>query len=698
VGTGPSLRAADTPAYSPLVENRGDFDQGLNRRHPPAALNSMQLQHIRNAAMSADVYPVPEQFAASARIRRDDYERLYAESLRDPDAFWGEAAKRLDWMRAPTRVKDVSYALEDFHIRWFADGDLNASVNCLDRHLATRGDKVALIFEPDSPDGEVQRITYRDLHARVCKLANALRHLGVQKGDRITIYLPMIPQAVVAMLACARIGAVHSVVFGGFAPQSIADRVQDCQSKLIITADEGLRGGKKVPLKANVDAALKLPGTNSVETVLVVRHTDGAVDMQMPRDRWYDAVVDGQPAACEPERMNAEDPLFILYTSGSTGKPKGVLHTTGGYLLWASYTHEAVFDLKDDDIFWCTADVGWVTGHSYIVYGPLANGATEVIFEGVPNFPDASRFWQTIDKHQVTIFYTAPTAIRALMREGDAPVKKTARTSLRLLGTVGEPINPEAWRWYNDVVGDGRCPIVDTWWQTETGGILISPLPGAIDAKPGSATKPFFGVQPAIVDAEGKRLEGATEGNLVLLDSWPGQMRSVYGDHQRFIDTYFKTYPGSYFTGDGCRRDADGYYWITGRVDDVINVSGHRIGTAEVESALVSHHDVAEAAVVGFPHDIKGQGIYAYVTLKQGIDASEALRKALVQQVRSEIGPTATPDHIQWAPGLPKTRSGKIMRRILRKIAENAPDQLGDTSTLADPSVVQSLVDERQVR
>jgi len=648
--------------------------------------------------MSADVYPVPDDFAAKARIRRDDYERLYADSLRDPDAFWADAAKRLDWMRAPTRIKDVSYALEDFHIHWFADGELNASANCLDRHLAARGDKIALIFEPDAPDGEVHRITYRELYERVCKLANALRHLGVQKGDRITIYLPMTPHAVVAMLACARIGAVHSVVFGGFAPQSIADRVQDCQSKLIITADEGLRGGKKVPLKANVDAALKLPGTNSVETVLVVRHTHGAVDMQMPRDRWYDAVVDGQSVDCEPARMNAEDPLFILYTSGSTGKPKGVLHTTGGYLLWAAYTHEAVFDLKDGDIFWCTADVGWVTGHSYIVYGPLANGATEVIFEGVPNFPDASRFWQTIDKHQVTIFYTAPTAIRALMREGEAPVKKASRTSLRLLGTVGEPINPEAWRWYFDVVGDGRCPIVDTWWQTETGGIMISPLPGAIDTKPGSATKPFFGVRPAIVDAEGKHLQGATEGNLVLLDSWPGQMRTVYGDHQRFIDTYFKTYPGSYFTGDGCRRDEDGYYWITGRVDDVINVSGHRIGTAEVESALVLHHDVAEAAVVGFPHDIKGQGIYAYVTLKQGVAATDELRKVLVQQVRNEIGPTATPDHIQWAPGLPKTRSGKIMRRILRKIAENAPDQLGDTSTLADPSVVQSLVDERQVR
>jgi len=646
--------------------------------------------------MTTNLYPVPKDFAANARITRDDYQHLYTRSLQDPDAFWMDTAKRLDWMQAPMQVKDVSFNVEDFRIHWFADGQLNASVNCLDRHLATRGDKIALIFEPDSPDVQVQRISYRELHARVCRLANALRNLGIGKGDRVTIYLPMIPEAVVAMLACARIGAVHMVVFGGFAPQSIADRVSDCASKLIITADEGLRGSKRVPLKANVDAALALPGTNSVETVLVVRHTHGAVDMQMPRDRWYDAVVDAQPDTCEPERMNAEDPLFILYTSGSTGKPKGVLHTTGGYLLWAAYTHECVFDLRDDDVFWCTADIGWVTGHSYIVYGPLANGATEVIFEGVPNYPDASRFWQVIDKHQVSLFYTAPTAIRALMREGDAPVKKTSRASLRLLGSVGEPINPEAWRWYFEVVGDSRCPIVDTWWQTETGGILISPLPGAIDAKPGSATLPFFGVQPAIVDAEGKLMEGVTEGNLVLLNSWPGQMRSVYGDHQRFIETYFKTYPGMYFTGDGCRRDADGYYWITGRVDDVINVSGHRIGTAEVESALVAHVDVAEAAVVGFPHDIKGQGIYAYVTLKQGVEATEALRKALVQQVRHEIGSTATPDHIQWAPGLPKTRSGKIMRRILRKIAENAPDQLGDTSTLADPSVVESLLRERR--
>jgi len=645
-----------------------------------------------------DLYPVTPEFAAKARITREQYQRDYQASIDDPDAFWGQAAERLDWFKKPTRIKDVNYALDDFRIRWFADGELNASVNCLDRQLAERGDKVALLFEPDGPDSPSYGVTYRELYERTCKLANALRALGVQKGDRITIYLPMIPDAAVAMLACARIGAIHSVVFGGFAPNSIADRVADCGSKLIITADEGLRGGKKVPLKANVDAALKLPGTNSVETVLVVRHTGGAVDMQMPRDRWFDAVVDAQPAECEPERMNAEDPLFILYTSGSTGKPKGVLHTTGGYLLYASYTHEAVFDLREDDIYWCTADVGWVTGHSYIVYGPLANGATAVMFEGVPNYPNVSRFWEVIDKHKVTIFYTAPTAIRALMREGEVPVKRTSRASLRLLGSVGEPINPEAWRWYYDVVGDGRCPIVDTWWQTETGGILITPLAGAIDLKPGSATLPFFGVRPALVDANGEQLDGATEGNLVLLDSWPGQMRTVYGDHQRFIDTYFRTYPGTYFTGDGCRRDADGYYWITGRVDDVINVSGHRIGTAEVESALVAHPKVAEAAVVGFPHDIKGQGIYAYVTLKAGEAQSDELLKELVAWVRKEIGPIATPDHLQWAPGLPKTRSGKIMRRILRKIAENAPEQLGDTSTLADPSVVESLVAERKVK
>ena len=645
----------------------------------------------------ATVYPVKPAFAAETRITRDEYQRLYAQSLQQPDAFWGKVAERLDWMKAPTRIKDTSFELKDFRIRWFDDGELNASVNCLDRHLETRGDKTALIFEPDSPDAPAQRISYRELHERVCKLANALRALGVGKGDRVTIYLPMIPEAAIAMLACARIGAVHMVVFGGFAANSIADRVSDSGSKLIITADEGLRAGRKVALKANVDAALKLPGTNSVETVLVVRHTRAAVDMQMPRDRWYDAVVDDQPAQCEPERMNAEDPLFILYTSGSTGKPKGVLHTTGGYLVYVSYTHEAVFDLREDDVYWCTADVGWVTGHSYIVYGPLANGATALVFEGVPTWPDASRFWQVIDKHRVTIFYTAPTAIRALMREGEGPVAATSRKSLRLLGTVGEPINPEAWRWYYEVVGDSRCPIVDTWWQTENGGILISALPGATDLKPGSATLPFFGVQPAIVDTHGKRIEGEGEGNLVILDSWPGQMRTVYGDHQRFIDTYFRTYPGTYFTGDGCRRDADGYYWITGRVDDVINVSGHRIGTAEVESALVSHDKVAEAAVVGFPHDIKGQGIYAYVTLIAGEQPSEALRAELVKHVRAEIGPIAAPDHQQWAPGLPKTRSGKIMRRILRKIAENAPDQLGDTSTLADPSVVDSLVQERRV-
>jgi len=646
----------------------------------------------------SDLYPVKPEFAAKARIGKDDYQRLYRESVEDPEGFWRKAAERLDWFRKPTVIKDVSYGLDDFRIGWFTDGELNASVNCLDRQLATRGDKVALVFEPDSPDTPAQKVTYRELYERVCKLGNALRNLGVAKGDRVTIYMPMIPDTVVAMLACARIGAIHSIVFGGFAANSIADRVSDCGSKLVITADEGLRGSKKVPLKANVDAALKMPGTQTVETVLVLRHTGGAVDMQAPRDRWLHDVVEGQPAQCEPERMNAEDPLFILYTSGSTGKPKGVLHTTGGYLLFSAYTHEAVFDLREDDVYWCTADVGWVTGHSYIVYGPLANGATTVVFEGVPNYPTVSRFWEVIDKHQVSIFYTAPTAIRALMREGEAPVKKASRKSLRLLGSVGEPINPEAWRWYYEVVGDGRCPVVDTWWQTETGGILISPLPGAIDQKPGSATLPFFGVRPALVDAGGELQEGAAEGNLVLLDSWPGQMRTVYGDHQRFIDTYFRTYPGTYFTGDGCRRDEDGYYWITGRVDDVINVSGHRIGTAEVESALVSHPKVAEAAVVGFPHDLKGQGIYAYVTLKAGEAQSDELLKELVAWVRKEIGPIATPDHLQWAPGLPKTRSGKIMRRILRKIAENAPDQLGDTSTLADPSVVDSLVNERKVK
>jgi acetyl-CoA synthetase len=631
-----------------------------------------------------------------------EYARLHAESVAQPDIFWARIAQRLDWMQTPTQIKDTSFALEDFHIRWFADGVLNASVNCLDRHLDAHGDKTALIFERDDPALVAEHISYRHLHARVCRLGNALRNLGVRKGDRVTIYLPMIPDAVVAMLACARIGAIHMVVFGGFAPQSIADRIADCGSKLIITADEGLRGGRAIALKANVDAALQLPGTHSVETVLVVRHTHAAVDMQMPRDRWFDAVVDTQCTQCEPEHMDAEDPLFILYTSGSTGKPKGVLHTTGGYLVYASYTHEAVFDLRADDVYWCTADVGWITGHSYIVYGPLANGATQVLFEGVPNFPDASRFWQVVDKHAVSIFYTAPTAIRALMREGDAPVQATSRASLRVLGTVGEPINPEAWRWYHEVVGDKRCPVVDTWWQTETGGIAITPLPGTTGVKPGSAMQPFFGIRPALVDAGGALLDGQAQGNLVLLDSWPGQMRTVYGDQQRFIDTYFKTYPGMYFTGDGCRRDADGDYWITGRVDDVINVSGHRLGTAEIESALVLHLHVAEAAVVGFPHDIKGQGIYAYVTLVAGVTPSAALHQQLIAHVRNEIGPIATPDHLQWAPALPKTRSGKIMRRILRKIAEAGgselgPEQLGDTSTLADPSVVEALVRERRI-
>ncbi|MDR1076709.1 MAG: acetate--CoA ligase [Xanthomonadaceae bacterium] len=646
----------------------------------------------------SDLYPVNPDFAAKARIRHDGYQRQYRESIDNPDAFWKKISMRLNWFKAPTRIKNVSYALDDFRIRWFEDGELNVSVNCLDRHLAERGDKTAILFEPDDPDKPAQKISYRDLHERVCRLANAMRELGIDKGDRVTLYLPMIPETAVAMLACARIGAIHSVVFAGFAPHSIADRVIDCGSKLLITADEGWRGGRKIPLKNNVDSALKTEGAESVGAVLVVRHTGADVPMQDGRDHWYHEAVARQARECEPECMNAEDPLFILYTSGSTGKPKGVLHTTGGYLLYASYTHEMVFDLREDDIYWCTADIGWVTGHSYIVYGPLANGATSLVFEGVPNYPDIARFWKVIDKHQVTIFYTAPTAIRALMREGDAPVKKTSRRSLRLLGSVGEPINPEAWRWYYEVVGDSRCPIVDTWWQTETGGILIAPLPGAVDLKPGSATLPFFGIRPALVDAGGEVLRGAVEGNLIIQDAWPGQMRSVYGDHQRFIDTYFRAYPGNYFTGDGCRRDEDGYYWITGRVDDVINVSGHRIGTAEVESALVSHPKVAEAAVVGFPHDIKGQGIYAYVTLVAEETPSDDLHKQLIEWVRKEIGPIATPDHLQWAPGLPKTRSGKIMRRILRKIAGNAPDQLGDTSTLADPAVVESLVADRRIR
>ena len=646
--------------------------------------------------MTEHIYPATDHFADANSIQRARYEADYAASLADPERYWREVARRLDWFAFPSQIKDVSFHVEDFRIRWYGDGELNVSVNCLDRHLATRGDKTALLWEGDDPS-QSEAITYRDLHARVCRFANALRALGVGKGDRVTIYLPMIPEAAVAMLACSRIGAIHSIVFGGFSPDALAGRIADCASKVVITADAGLRGGKAVPLKANVDAALSKAGTECVQQVIVVQHTGTPVPMQA-RDLWYEALVQDQSSVCEPERMNAEDPLFILYTSGSTGKPKGVLHSTGGYLTYVSYTHACVFDLREDDVFWCTADVGWVTGHSYVIYGPLANGATSLMFEGVPNYPDFGRFWQVCDKHQVSIFYTAPTAIRALMREGEAPVKQHSRASIRLLGTVGEPINPEAWEWYHRVVGDRRCPIVDTWWQTETGGALITPLPAAIPQKPGSASKPFFGVQPALVDPNGQILEGAVEGNLVLLDSWPGQMRTVYGDHERFIDTYFRTYPGMYFTGDGCRRDADGYYWITGRVDDVINVSGHRLGTAEVESALVSHATVAEAAVVGCPHEIKGQGIYAFVTLNAGQAATEALRHELIAWVRKEIGPIATPDHLQWAPGLPKTRSGKIMRRILRKIAENAPDQLGDTSTLADPSVVEYLVHERLIR
>jgi len=633
----------------------------------------------------------------SHSLTADQYQAMYARSVDDPDGFWKDMAGRLDWVSAPTKISDVSWDAKDLHIKWYEDGQLNVSANCLDRHLATRGDKTAIIFEGDDPD-ETRKLTYKELHAEVCKFANTLKNLGLGKGDRVAIYMPMIPEAAVAMLACARIGAIHSVVFGGFSPDSLAGRIADSGSRLVITADEGVRGGKKIPLKANVDAALAKRGTDSVETVIVVRRTGGAIAMQSPRDRWYHTLMEGQSADCPAEPMNAEDPLFTLYTSGSTGQPKGVLHTSGGYLVYASLTHERVFDLREDDIYWCTADVGWITGHSYVVYGPLANGATVVMFDGVPNYPDFSRFWNVVDKHKVTLFYTAPTAIRALMREGDAPVKKTSRQSLRILGTVGEPINPEAWEWYSRVVGDGRCPIVDTWWQTETGGIMITPLPGAIDTKPGSATLPFFGVVPAVVDADGKELDGAVSGNLVLTRSWPGQMRTVYGDHQRFIDTYFKTYPGRYFTGDGVRRDEDGYYWITGRVDDVINVSGHRIGTAEVESALVAHPKVAEAAVVGCPHDIKGQGIYAFVTLNAGENGSEELRKELIAGVRKEIGAIAAPDYLQWAPGLPKTRSGKIMRRILRKIAENQPDQLGDISTLADPSVVANLVHERLVK
>ena len=648
--------------------------------------------------MSTDtVYPVPAGVAAGAWTDQAAYRTLYRASIDDPAAFWAEQAQRLDWIKPFSQVKDVSYDPGDLYIRWFADGELNVAANCLDRHLEKRGHQTAVIWEGDDP-GEQARVTYRELHERVCRLGNALRSLGVGKGDRVTIYMPMIPEAAVAMLACARIGAIHSVVFGGFSPEALKGRIEDCASSTVITADEGVRGGKRIPLKSNVDAALAGAAGDHVDTVVVVRRTGADIAWQAGRDHWYHEVTATADADCPPEVMNAEDPLFILYTSGSTGKPKGVLHTSGGYLVFAALTHQHVFDYHDGDIYWCTADVGWVTGHTYIVYGPLANGATTLMFEGVPNYPDSSRFWQVVDKHQVNSFYTAPTAIRALMRDGDEPVKRCSRSSLRLLGTVGEPINPEAWAWYYRVVGEQRCPIVDTWWQTETGGILLTPLPGATALKPGSATLPFFGIQPAIVDSEGQVLEGEAAGNLVMLDSWPGQMRTVYGDHQRFIDTYFSQFPGRYFTGDGARRDTDGYYWITGRVDDVINVSGHRMGTAEVESALVAHAKVAEAAVVGFPHEIKGQGIYAYVTLNAGEAPHEALRKELSAWVRREIGPIATPDHIQWAPGLPKTRSGKIMRRILRKVAANAYDDLGDTSTLADPGVVEELIENRMHR
>ncbi len=643
----------------------------------------------------SSVYPVPAAAADRALISAGDYERLYQLSVDDNDGFWRQQAKRLAWSKFPQTVSNVSWDKSNLYIRWFEDGELNACYNCLDRHLDERGEQTAIIWEGDDPENDLT-ITYRQLHERVCRMANVLKKLGVERGDRVTIYMPMIPEAAVAMLACARIGAVHSVVFGGFSPDALAGRIIDCDSKLVITADEGVRGGKTIPLKANVDAAAGKKGVpDSLQSVLVIRRTGNSVDWVDGRDHWFHELEAQVDANCPPEIMNAEDPLFILYTSGSTGKPKGVLHTTGGYLLYAAYTHEIVFDYQPGDVYWCTADVGWVTGHSYIVYGPLANGAITLMFEGVPNYPSPSRFWQVVDKHQVNICYTAPTAIRALMREGEDPVKRTSRASLRLLGSVGEPINPEAWEWYYHVVGDDRCPIVDTWWQTETGGILISPLPGATPMKPGSATRPLPGNVPGLSDDQGPPLEGEASGLLVIRQSWPGQMRTVYGDHQRFVDTYFSTVPGNYFTGDGARRDADGYYWITGRVDDVLNVSGHRMGTAEVESALVSHPAVAEAAVVGFPHDIKGEGIYAYVTLVLGQSPSDELRDELRQTVRKEIGPIATPDQLQWAPALPKTRSGKIMRRILRKIAANEFDNLGDTSTLAEPDVVQQLIDNR---
>ena len=637
--------------------------------------------------------PVFENFKDSAHLTKDKYEEAYKFALDNPEAFWEKEGKRINWINPYTRVKDVTWSNNDVNIKWFYDGTLNASYNCIDRHLSDKSDQIAIIWEGDDPN-ESKKITYKELHQKVSKFANMMKHFGVQKGDRVTIYMPMIPEAAYAMLACSRIGAIHSVVFGGFSPDALAGRILDCDSKFLITADEGIRGGKIVPLKVNSDKALEQ--CPDVKNVFVVKRTGGDIEMKEDRDLWYHEAVELVDDECPPEEMNAEDPLFILYTSGSTGKPKGVLHTTGGYIVYASYTHEIIFDYHDKDIYWCTADVGWVTGHSYIVYGPLANGATTLMFEGVPNYPSNSRFWEVCDKHSVNIFYTAPTAIRALMKEGDAPVKSTSRKSIRLLGTVGEPINPEAWMWYFNTVGEKKCPIVDTWWQTETGATLISPLPGATDLKPGSASKPLPGVRPVLLDSEGNILEGENEGNLCIADSWPGQMRTVYGDHKRFIETYFSQYDGYYFTGDGCKRDEDGYYWITGRVDDVINVSGHRMGTAEVESALVSHEKVSEAAVVGFPHEIKGQGIYAYVTLNAGENGNEEIRKELINWVRKEIGPIASPDLIQFAPNLPKTRSGKIMRRILRKIAENDYSELGDTSTLAEPMVVDELIENRQ--
>lgn len=658
-----------------------------------------QFQGDKIMDVAEKVYPIPSDFAAKANLSPEKYKEMYEESISDPERFWAREGRRLDWMTPYTQAKNVSWEEGDFNIEWYADGVLNVSANCLDRHLKTRGDKPAIIWEGDSPS-DSRTLTYKELYGEVCRFANVLKTNNVKKGDRVTIYMPMILEASYAMLACARIGAVHSVVFGGFSPDALAGRIMDCDSTFVITADEGLRGTKRVPLKDNCDAACDIAQAagHNVKTVLTIRRTGGDVTMKEERDVWLHDAMKTVTNDCPPEPMKAEDPLFILYTSGSTGKPKGVLHTTGGYLVWASMTHEYVFDLKEEDIFWCSADIGWVTGHTYIIYGPLANGATTVMFEGVPTYPDASRFWQVCDKHKVSLFYTAPTAIRALMREGESFVTSTDRSSLRLLGTVGEPINPEAWEWYFHVVGDGRCPIVDTWWQTETGGAMIVPLPGTTEMKPGAGSHPFFGVKLQLVDADGAELVGATEGNLIVTDSWPGQMRTVYGDHQRFKETYFGAYPGNYFTGDGCRRDADGFYWITGRVDDVINVSGHRMGTAEVESALVSHDAVAEAAVVGYPHDIKGQGIYAYVTVRAEVEVDEMLRKDLIKHVRAEIGPIATPDLIQFAPGLPKTRSGKIMRRILRKIAENEFGNLGDTSTLAEPEVVDDLIENRMNR